>query len=101
MVRAPRVASDQEAQVKGSVSTVGGTVIVLVSVGHGNVSYPSSALVKVPSGSGTIYLGGSAVTAATGFPLAAGEGLEVDMVNEALYAIATVTTTVNILRRGD
>ena len=74
---------------------------VLVPQGDGTVAYPASALVKVPAGSGTVYVGGSTVSAATGFPLAAGEALEVDMVNEALYAVATVTTTVHMLRRFD
>jgi len=41
-------------------------------------------------------------TTTNGFPLAAGEDIEVDMVTEHLYAVvATGTTSIFILRRGD
>ena len=65
-----------------------------------NVGYPMSAIIKNP-GPGTVYFGHEFVTTAVGFPLAANESLEIDMVNEGIYAVATVTTSINILRRGD
>jgi hypothetical protein len=65
-----------------------------------NIGYPMSAIIKNP-GPGTIYLGHHGVTTSNGFPLATDESLEIDMVNEAIYGVATVTTTVYILRRGD
>lgn len=86
---------------KGEVRPIGGTNTALVNIFGNNIGYPMAAIIKNPSGSGTIYLGQTGVTTANGFPLAAGESLEVDMVNEALYAVATVTTTVYVLRRGD
>lgn len=86
---------------RGEVRPIGGTNTALVAIFGNNIGYPMAAIIKVPSGAGTIYLGQTGVTTAGGFPLAAGESLEVDMVNEALYAVATVTTTVYILRRGD
>lgn len=33
--------------------------------------------------------------------LASGESLEIDMVNENMYGLSTVTTSIRILRRGD
>lgn len=84
----------------GTNTLVIGIASQVVGIGAGNVSYPTSALVKNP-GPGTVFLGGSSVNTSAGFPLATGEAIEVDTVNEALYAIATVTTTVNVLRRGD
>lgn len=86
---------------KGEIRNVGGTSTVIVRAYTSNVAYPMAAIVKVPSGAGTIYLGHSAVTASNGFPLAAGESIEIDMVNDGLFAVATTTTTINVLRRGD
>lgn len=59
-----------------------------------------SALIKNP-GPGTVYLGHHGLSSSTGFPLEADESLEVDLVNDDLYAITTATTTVYILRRFD
>ena len=86
---------------KGEIRNVGGTSTNIVNFYSHNVAYPGSAIIRVPTGAGTIYLGHAGVTSSNGFPLAAGESLEVDMVNDALYAVATTTTTINILRRGD
>ncbi len=85
---------------KGEVHNVGGTNTILVAIYGNNVSYPMSAVIKNINVA-TIYLGHVGVTTANGFPLITGDWLEVDMVNEALYAVATVTCTVNVLRRGD
>jgi hypothetical protein len=65
-----------------------------------NVAYPMSAIIKNP-GPGTVFFGGQNVTTSNGFPIATDESLEVDMVNEGIYAVATVTTTIYVLRRGD
>lgn len=65
-----------------------------------SAAYPMSALLRNP-GPGTVYLGGKGVSSATGFALAMNESLTLDVVNEPLYATATVTTTIQILRRGD
>lgn len=85
---------------KGEVRNVGGTNTVLVAIFGNNIGYPMSAIIKNPS-AGTIYLGHGGVTTSDGFPLETDESLEVDLVNEGLYAVATVTTTINVLRRGD
>lgn len=81
-----------------SVTPTTNTTFVMPLGGSG--VYPMSALIKNP-GPGTIYLGHHGVTSSTGFPLEADESLEVDIVNEILYAITTATTTVYILRRYD
>lgn len=85
---------------KGERPAVTGTSSILVAIMGNNIGYPMSALIANP-GPGTIYLGGQGVTTSTGFPLATDDSLTVDLVNEAVYAVATVTTTVHILRRGD
>ena len=76
------------------------TCTILVMVTGQTVGYPMSAIIRNP-GPGTIYLGGKGVTALNGFPLQTDESIEVDIVNEDLWAITTATTTVYILRRGD
>lgn len=53
----------------------------------GTASVPASIHVQ-NTGANTIYLGGSGVTTATGFPLTTGASIEIDMQNDALYAIA-------------
>ncbi len=70
--------------------------------GPGSTSYPTACLIRVPSGAPTVYFGGSTVSTATGCPLVAGEDIEVDLVNEILYAVCSTTTTrIYVLRRGD
>lgn len=95
---------------KGQWITVTSTATVVAGAstdlaghaGPGSSSYPTAALVRVPSGAPTVYFGGSAVTSSNGCPLAAGEDLVIDLVNEILYAVtASTTTTVYVLRRGD
>jgi hypothetical protein len=86
--------------VKGERPVVTGTTQVLVSIMGNNIGYPMSAVIENP-GPGTIYLGGQLVTIDTGFPLITDASLTVDLVNEGVWAVATVTTTVFILRRGD
>ena len=95
---------------KGEIITVGSTPTIVAGssgvgtavAGAGSVSLPTAALIRIPSGSVTVYFGGSAVTTATGCPLVAGEDLEVDLVNEILYAVVSSgTQNINVLRRGD
>jgi hypothetical protein len=87
--------------VKGEQRTIGATTNTILVQRHGaSAAYPMSALIKNP-GPGTIYLGHHGLTSSTGFPLNADESLEVDIVNEDLYAITTTNTTAYILRRGD
>ncbi len=70
--------------------------------GPGSVSYPTACLIRIPTGAPVVYMGGSSVTVSTGTPFVAGEDIEVDLVNEILYAVTnTVTTTIYVLRRGD
>ncbi len=76
-----------------------GTTTILVTPFH-SAGYPMSAVIK-NLGAGTVYLGGANVTTANGFPLELNQALTVDTVNEKIYAIATVTTTIAVFRRGD
>lgn len=74
------------------------------NAGPGSTALPTAALIRVPSGALTVYFGGSQVSTSTGCPIVAGEDLEVDMVNEILYAViasSTTSQTVYVLRRGD
>lgn len=87
---------------KGLQPSITPTTNTLLVRGFNNsAAYPMSALIKNPTGGGTLYLGHHGVTSSTGFPLEPGESLEVDVVSENLYAITTATTTVYLLRRGD
>jgi hypothetical protein len=54
------------------------------------------------SGAATVYVGGSAVTTANGFPLAAAGTLSIDLAaGEELYGIvASSTNTVSVLCQG-
>jgi hypothetical protein len=76
------------------------TSTIIIAVYGNNVAYPMSGLVRNP-GPGTVYLGEEGVTTSTGFPLQINESLTLDLVNEGVYAVATVTTTIYVLRRGD
>lgn len=86
---------------KAELHNVGGTSTIVVAIYGNSVAYPMSALVRNVNGPGTVYLGHVGVTTSNGTPLQTGESLTVDLVNEALYAVATTTTTINVLRRGD
>ena len=94
---------------KGEVISVGTALTVIAgadptgrNAGRGDVSYPTAALIRIPTGSPTVYLGGSSVTSTSGVPFVAGEDLQVDLVNEILYGVTVSTTaTIYVLRRGD
>lgn len=66
----------------------------------GDASYQQSAVIKVPTGGTTIYVGDSDVDTTNGFPVAAGESLSVDLVGSEVYAVVTTgTQAVNVFRR--
>lgn len=92
----------QRVTITSTATIVAGANAAGTAAGDGSVSYPTAALVRVPSGAPTVYFGGSTVSASTGCPLVAGEDLVIDLVNEILYAVTdTTTATVYVLRRGD
>ena len=94
---------------KAEPITVGTTPTIIMganaagtAAGSGSVSYPTAGLIRIPTGSVTVYLGGSQVTTSDGCPFVAGEDVEVDLVNEILYGVvASGSQTVYVLRRGD
>lgn len=94
---------------KSEVITVGTTPTIVMGAnaagtgaGSGSVSYPTAGLIRIPTGSVTVYFGGSQVTTSTGCPFVAGEDVEVDLVNEILYGVvASGSQSVYVLRRGD
>ena len=79
-----------------------GTTATLLSVTETDYVGGASFAVKVPSGGATVYVGASGVTTATGFPLAAGDTLQVDVdKGESLYGVvAAGTQSVSVLRQG-
>jgi hypothetical protein len=85
---------------KAELRNVGGTNTAMITLMAHTAGYPMSAIILNPS-AGTVFLGAQGVTTATGFPLATDQSIELDLVNENLFAVATVTTSVHILRRGD
>jgi len=95
--------------VKAQVLTVGPTATIIAGAkqdgtgaSDGSVSYPTAALIRIPTGAPTVYFGGSTVSSTSGVPFVAGEDFEVDLVNEILYAAtASTSATVYVLRRGD
>ncbi len=92
----------EKKQVTTTPTIIAGGNSAGTGAGPGSTSYPTAALIRVPTGAQTVYFGGSAVTAATGCPLIAGEDLVIDLVNEMLYAVTSTTSqTVYVLRRGD
>lgn len=61
----------------------------------------ASIAVKVPVGGSTVYVGGPGVTAATGYPVTAGEAVYLDLdPAERLYAVTAASQVVNVLARG-
>jgi hypothetical protein len=80
---------------------VGGRTADETRATSGSVAYPAAALIRNPESGLTVYLGGEA-DGTGGFPLGAGEDIEVDLVGEILYGVvSTTSTTLYILRRGD
>jgi archaellum component FlaG (FlaF/FlaG flagellin family) len=82
---------------RASRLTVTTTPVELTGADQGQSSGSS---ILVQAGSVTVYVGGSTVTAADGFPIAAGATLTLDLdPGELLYAVAASgSTTVHVLR---
>jgi hypothetical protein len=61
-----------------------------------------TVLLRVPAGGVTVYVGGADVTTATGYPVAAGDALALDLAeNEVVYGVvASSTQAVNVIRTG-
>jgi hypothetical protein len=86
----------------GVRTVIAGSNAAGTAAGDGSVSYPTAALLRFIAPNPTVYLGGSDVSTTTSsVPFVAGENLQLDLVNEILYGIATTTATVYVLRRGD
>lgn len=82
-----------------SVTTTATALNAAESAGSDKVSLT----IKVPTGGATVYLGGSDVTTAQGYPLAAGESLPINTLarGEVIYArVAASTQNVHVLRQG-
>lgn len=89
--------------VTGAAVTVAVTA-TLLSGADGDAIQGQSVMVTVPAAGQTVFLGGSGVTTATGYPVATGTSLPWPValsVGEALYGIVAGTTqVVNVLRTG-
>jgi hypothetical protein len=80
-----------------------GTTATLLSVGTGATYASSGRSVGVRNpGPSTVMLGGTTVTASTGYELRSGESMTIDIGSgEGLYGIvATGTQTVDVLLQG-
>lgn len=87
---------------KGVIVTVQTTATLILDGTSGSSVYERAAIVSVPSGGQTVFLGGPDVDATNGFPMAAGTSIELQVVNEGLYGIVGASTqAVNVLRSGD
>lgn len=67
--------------------TVTTTAQQIVEGEQGSASVPQSAIIKVPSGGATIEVGGHDLASGSGFELAAGEHIEVDLVTDDVWAV--------------
>lgn len=85
---------------KGATVSVTTSATLIVDASKaGTVNFPFSVLIKNPSGGQTVYLGGSTVDS-TGYQLASGDIISIDLVGQALYGIVAATTqSVYILTR--
>ena len=82
-----------------SVSVTAGAPGTLIVAGGGTYSDKRSVIVYNP-GATTVYLGGSGVTSAAGFHVAAGQSVALDLLTgDDLYGItASGSQSVNVLR---
>jgi selenophosphate synthase len=90
--------SIQTTAVKAAAVSVGTSATLL----DRNITGTRSLLVK-NSGANPIYIGGSDVTTAQGFPLAVGESISIDVPSwgSGVYGIvAAATETANVLQVG-
>lgn len=85
-----------------STASVTATAASVIVTAEGNAMKPTSAIIKVPSGGTTIYIGNSAVDSSDGFPIAATEAVEVNVTEgEDVYAVAdSGGQAVNLLIRS-
>lgn len=82
---------------QASIVTVG-TTPTLIASGGSNIT-PLSVTMLAPTGGVTVYIGGPAVTTATGFPVAAGGAYSADLKGSDWYAIVAASTqAVNVLK---
>lgn len=84
----------------GSAQVTVSTTAVKLSVAEADSRTGESVAITNTDASVTVYVGGAAVTASTGFPLLAGGSLSVDLDGgEALYGVtASGSVTVGVLR---
>lgn len=82
--------------------TVGTAATLLSTTDRAGTANGQAILVKVPAGGQVVYIGGANVTTTTGYPLAAGETLSLDIEgDDVVYGIVAATTqAVNVLRTG-
>lgn len=82
--------------------TVGVTATQLSVADRAGTANGQSVLVKVPAGGQTVYIGGADVMTTSGYPLAAGESLSLDVEgDDVVFGIVAATTqAVNVLRIG-
>ena len=60
----------------------------------------SSIIIQAPAAA-VMYIGGSAVTSSTGFPIAAGQAISMDLNNERVYGVlASGSGTAFVMRTG-
>lgn len=89
--------------VSSAVVAVTSTATLLSGTDPGDVSGAANGqqLQLNNTGATSVFLGGAGVTTTTGYTLAAGAQLRVELEGkEALYAIAAATGTVGVLRTG-
>lgn len=77
-----------------------GTAATLLTTTVDSSRGTQGVVVAVPAGGVTVFVGGASVTAAAGFPVAAGSSLSVDLDNgEQLFGVvASGSQAVNVLQ---
>lgn len=87
---------------KVSVSTTITQVMPVVGQhAQGNIGYPTAGILRNLDTGQTVYLGNSDVDTATGWPLAAGEDIEIDLIGDILWGVvAAGSCDLYVLRRA-
>lgn len=85
-----------------SASVTVATTATALNVAEGSASDRVSVLVAVPTGGATVFVGGSGVTTANGYPITAGTSIALDLNSgEVAYGIVAASTqAVAVLRSG-
>lgn len=101
-VNARTADSDGTRRVKGETKSITTTASVVVAGTPNSGHYTQSAIIRArTTNTDTVFLGGQTVDN-TGFILAAGDSVMVDITNESLYAVANSgTQELRVLRRGE